>query len=69
MNKTQTIEAANIMLAWARDGKEIESSLRENEWRVTEEPSWNWNAINYRVKPEKKILGVELAYYINKGDE
>jgi len=54
-------EKISIMQAF-EDGKEIETEFSTG-WLPAYEPCWNWNEHNYRVKPEPRVV------YINVGDE
>ncbi len=51
MNIEQTKEAIRIMQAFV-DGKEVEWRYRVIEgWDTTNNPSWDWVACIYRIKP------------------
>jgi hypothetical protein len=51
MTKEQTKEAIRIMQAFV-DGKEVEWRYRAIEgWDTTNDPSWDWVACIYRIKP------------------
>ena len=52
-----TKEMIKVMQAYV-DGKRIEAGNREiNFWRDCPDPSWNWNAFDYRIVPEPKKEG------------
>ena len=52
-----TKEMIKVMQAYV-DGKRIEAGNREkNFWRDCPDPSWNWNAFDYRIAPELKKEG------------
>lgn len=52
--KTETKRRIAVMQAWL-DGKTIERSyigdLFSGAWETTEHPRWNWDDLDYRVKP------------------
>ena len=44
------------------NGGEIEIRLKNNNrdnWRPTNNPSWNWNTYTYRIKEEKQKVTIE----------
>jgi hypothetical protein len=49
MNIEQTIECIKVMQAYV-DGKEVES-LYDGKWQTVTNPRWNWQMIDYRIKP------------------
>ena len=55
------------------NGGEIEIRLKNNNrdnWRPTNNPSWNWNIYDYRIKPEKQKVTIEkwLIKDVNNGE-
>jgi hypothetical protein len=50
MTREQTIEAIRVMQAFV-DGKEVEYKRHDEFWMLTTLPLWNWNSIEYRIKP------------------
>ena len=50
MTHEQTIEAIRVMQAFV-DGKEVEYKRHDEVWMLTTLPLWNWNSIEYRIKP------------------
>ena len=56
MSKSEAKEFIEIMQAYV-DGKEIEYRAKNGEWFVIENPAWNFNEVEYRVrvKPKEKI--------------
>lgn len=60
MSKSEAKEFIEIMQAYV-DGKEIEYRAKNGEWFVIENPVWNFNEVEYRVrvkpkeKPKEKI--------------
>ena len=52
MNIEQTIEAIRVMQAYV-DGKEVEVKgvLTGSVWMPAGVPYWNWQMIDYRIKP------------------
>ena len=53
MTREQTIEAIRVMQAYV-DGKEVEY-LRIGIWNLITTPCWNWNSIEYRIKPTSTL--------------
>ena len=52
MTREDARKAAEVMLAYA-DGKKIEWSCKDqNAWRSLNTPSFNWDNIDYRIKPK-----------------
>ena len=52
MTKEETKNAIKVMQAYI-DGKQIEyCELREKEWRLCDNPLFDWNAFNYRISKE-----------------
>ena len=56
MTREQTIEAIRIMQAFV-DGKEVEVKgvLTGSVWMPAGVPYWNWQMIDYRIKPAPTI--------------
>ena len=54
MTREQTIEAIRVMQAYV-DGKEVEYERPDGIWMLTTTPCWNWNSIEYRIKPTAKL--------------
>lgn len=56
MNIEQTIEAIRVMQAYV-DGKEVEVKgvLTGSVWMPAGVPYWNWQMIDYRIKPAPTI--------------
>ena len=50
MTREQTIEAIRVMQAYV-DGKTLEYKRYDEVWSLTTLPLWNWNSIEYRIKP------------------
>ena len=51
MTREQTIEAIKVMQAYV-DGKEVEvRGLPCSVWMSAGEPCWNWQFMEYRIKP------------------
>ena len=54
MTREQTIEAIRVMQAYV-DGKEMQYSPKQGKgssfWTTTENPLWNWEHYDYRIKP------------------
>ena len=50
MNREHTIEAIRVMQAYV-DGKTLEYKRHDGVWMLTTLPCWNWNSIEYRIKP------------------
>ena len=50
MNIEQTKEAIRIMQAFV-DGKEVEYERPDGIWTIINNPCWNWNSQEYRIKP------------------
>lgn len=48
---TTTAEKIAVMQAF-EDGKEIEHSANGVFWGQSQTPTWNWEALHYRIKPE-----------------
>lgn len=69
MTPEQLREAAAVMLA-ASEGKVIQFRLRpikaKNAWNVLANPSFEWGAYEYRIKPEPRK--VKVAIYVNPAD-
>ena len=52
MTREDARKAAEVMLAYA-DGKEVEWSCKgRNDWRSLNTPSFNWDNIDFRIKPQ-----------------
>ena len=49
MTREQTIEAIRVMQAYV-DGKEVECKYPYG-WDRIDQPNWNWNNLDYRIKP------------------
>jgi hypothetical protein len=54
MNKEQTKEAIAIMQAFV-DGKEVEYKRPDGIWTLINNPVWNWNTQEYRIKRTAKL--------------
>ena len=57
--KRTTKEMAEIMLAYDR-GEQIENYYK-GEWVLAKYPKWNWEYVDYRVKPKPKYVPFETA--------
>ena len=57
--KRTTKEMAEIMLAYER-GEQIENYYK-GEWVLAKYPKWNWEYVDYRVKPKPKYVPFETA--------
>ena len=57
MSKGKLQEAIKVMQAFA-DGKEIQYYQEEcsPRWQSTLFPVWNWQEVNYRIKPEPLVI-------------
>jgi hypothetical protein len=54
MTPEQLRNAAAVMLA-AAEGKPLESRpYGTKEWSTVTTPAWNWNSVEYRIKPEPR---------------
>lgn len=54
-------EMIAVMQAY-RDGKRVEfRDAYKKVWRDVDEPSWDWDKSDYRVKPELKLVPYESA--------
>ena len=56
MTREEIKEAAKVMEAYA-NGKKIQCNdnhLGNGEWVTTDNPSFNWDKYEYRIKPESK---------------
>ena len=54
---TETEQIVNVMRAYYKDKKKIQFRDKNfnDEWLdITQEPIWNWNDFDYRIKPIKK---------------
>lgn len=51
MNKEQTLEAIDIMIAWS-NGETVEFKPKDaSEWYILGDyPVWNWEHCDYRIK-------------------
>ena len=54
MNIEQTKEAIRVMQAFV-DGKEVEYERPDGIWTIINNPCWNWNSQEYRIKPTATI--------------
>ena len=63
MSKGKLQEAIKVMQAFA-DGKEIQYYQEEcsPRWQSTLFPVWNWQEVNYRIKPEPRVLYILLNH-------
>ena len=50
MTRDETIEAIRVMQAFV-DGKEVEYERPDGIWTIINNPCWNWNSQDYRIKP------------------
>jgi hypothetical protein len=50
MNIEETKEAIKVMQSYV-DGKTLEYKRHDGVWMLTTLPCWNWNSIEYRIKP------------------
>lgn len=57
--KRTTKEMVEIMLAYDR-GEQIENYYK-GEWVLAKYPKWNWEYVDYRVKPKPKYVPFETA--------
>ena len=57
--KRTTKEMAEIMLAFER-GEQIEK-YHKGEWVLAKYPKWNWEYVDYRIKPKPKYVPFETA--------
>lgn len=51
MTREEARKAAEVMLAYA-NGEEVEVMDFDGKYQPTENPSFNWTAVEYRVKPK-----------------
>lgn len=56
-----TIDEMIAVLTAHKEGKAIQATSRCNEsgWFEIKNPSWDFSAMEYRIKPEKKIIPYE----------
>ena len=61
MNKEQTKKAAEVMLAWA-EGKEARCRPKGSQqwYPMGDDHTWDWNCMEYELKPEKLVKYVNL---------
>ena len=57
--KRTTKEMAEIMLAYDR-GEQIENYYK-GEWVLAKYPKWNWEYVDYRVKPKPKYVPFDTS--------
>ena len=50
MTREQTIEAIRVMQAYV-DGNGVEYERPDGIWTIINNPCWNWNSQEYRIKP------------------
>ena len=50
MNIEQTKEAIRVMQAFV-DGNKVEASTFGELWSTSDDPSWNFTSVRYRIKP------------------
>ena len=53
MTREQTKEAIRVMQAYV-DGKDVECKYLGG-WERIDQPNWNWNNHDYRIKPTKTL--------------
>ena len=54
MNIEETKEAIRVMQAYV-DGKEVQVKGLLSVWMPAGEPGWNWQLMEYRIKPTAKL--------------
>ena len=54
MNIEETKEAIRVMQAFV-DGNEVEYERPDGIWTIINNPCWNWNSQEYRIKPAATI--------------
>lgn len=58
MDINETKAALEVMQAFV-NGRAVQSTpFRTNGWRIDLTPSWDWHGMEYRIKPEPKIIYV-----------
>lgn len=65
MNRERTAAAAAVMLAFA-EGKPVEWRNNSRDWHPlhpVDQPIWNWQAHEYRVKPQ----ALKSRRYLRRG--
>jgi hypothetical protein len=63
MTRDETILAATEMMKWGQsgwaDGEEVQYSPKQGKgsavWTSTDNPLWNWEHYDYRIKPTVKL--------------
>lgn len=62
MERDEVARRVEIMQAWL-DGKQIEvlNDSTSQEWLPIDNPSWSWNAWDYRIKPTSVNYATEIA--------
>ena len=63
MTRDETILAAMEMMKWGQsewaDGEEVQYSPKQGKgsgvWTSTDNPLWNWEHYDYRIKPTAKL--------------
>jgi hypothetical protein len=58
MNSEQTLEAIKVMQAHYGGASIQWRSKGDEEWHDVQSPSWNFSAVDFRIKPEP--LEIEL---------
>ena len=61
MNADETRRAAQVMLDSLKPGSVAESRSRHgNEWGITRNPMWDWEAFDYRISEPKHTKIADL---------
>lgn len=55
MTREETKRAVEVMNAYI-NGKEIEYKNAICDWESTNSPCWNWDSLDYRVKPQSQYV-------------
>jgi hypothetical protein len=56
------------VIAHHKNGGKMEHKAKEgNFWRITEKPTWDFDAFDYRAKPETLVIWAEVTPSRNVG--
>ena len=61
----KTIDEMCAVMQAFKDGKKIEF-MCNGKWEGTNKPLWNWDSLNYRVKPEPKYVPYDTVDEVEK---
>lgn len=59
MNREETKRATEVMLHYANGGEVQYRKYCESSWSDTPDPRWNWDILEYSIKPDP----VEVTVY------